>query len=296
MSEGVDVYTKFQNVTDMSKVKEAGKDFMYVKATDGMSTRPTNGYGPAGRAAGIATGAYGYAEPGDPVAQADLLMAQADANGLTDLGQALDLEAPFVPGKTATDFAIAYLSRIASRGRLPVFYANDSMMTYTLPAVRAAVPSVWPWIARYGAAPVNAWKTWQKSSSGSVAGIMASAVDLNTGTIPYQIHAVDPPASGTLEDDIMANQFPANDDTPQYIPCNGRTALFVAIGFGQVVDGHLWFIRDTGSPLGQYGEGSGEPIHIDPDRPGPVKVPNGTRYVTAQLVSKAPFAAWVPQS
>jgi GH25 family lysozyme M1 (1,4-beta-N-acetylmuramidase) len=291
MSEGCDCYTKFQVVTDMSKVKASGHDFMYVKTTDGMTTRDTGGYGPAGRAAGIAMGAYGYGEPGDPVAQADLLMAKADADGLTDLGQALDLEAPFVPGKTATDFAIAYLGRIASRGRLPVFYANDSMMTYLLPAVRAAVPSVWPWIARYGAAPVNSWKTWQKSSSGSVPGISASAVDLNTGTIPYQIHAADPPSVGTLEDD-MQTEFPAGQDVVRYIPCNGKSALYISIGFGGVVDGALWFVRDTNAAGGSYGSGSGEPIHVDPDRPGPIAVPPGTRSITAKLTSKAAFAAW----
>ena len=185
MAEGIDVFTAYQNVTDWSKVRAAGKTFAFVKVSDGMSAKPTNGWGPAARAAGVAVGGYHYAQPGDPVAQADLLIAQAAASGCTDLGRALDVEAPFVPGQTAANFAISFLSRIRDRGFLPVLYGNDSMLSYVAPQVRAAVPQTWIWVARYGANPKTPWNTWQYSSSGSVPGIQASAVDLNTGAIPY---------------------------------------------------------------------------------------------------------------
>ncbi|MEU0797186.1 glycoside hydrolase family 25 protein [Amycolatopsis sp. NPDC005961] len=187
MAEGIDLYVKYQSVTDWSKVRAAGKTFCYVKVSDGTTAKPTNGWGPAGRAAGLAMGAYHYAQPGDPVAQADLLIAQASANSLTDLGPALDLEAPFVPGVTAANFAIAFLRRIRDRGFLPVLYGSDSMLSYVAPQVRAAVPETWIWVARYGANPKTPWKTWQYSSSGSVPGVTASAVDLNTGSIPFNL-------------------------------------------------------------------------------------------------------------
>src|SRR6184192_265488 len=107
MASGIDVYNKYQNVTDWAAVRGAGYTFCYVKVSDGLTARSTSGYGPGGRAGGLAMGAYHYAQPGDPVAQAELLISQATASGCTDLGPALDLEDPFVPGATAANFAIA---------------------------------------------------------------------------------------------------------------------------------------------------------------------------------------------
>jgi hypothetical protein len=101
-----------------------------------------------------------------------------------DLSPALDLENPFVPGNAAAQFAIAWLGRAASVGQLPVFYANDSMMSYLLATVRNSVPGVWPWIARYGAPPKNQYRTWQFSSTRQVPGVVASGVDENTGEAP----------------------------------------------------------------------------------------------------------------
>jgi lysozyme len=207
MSDGFDAYTKFQTITDWAAVRRAGKTFAYFKGTDGMSTRDTADWPARASAAGIACGLYGYAQPGSAVDQYNLLLRTAMNRNAVILSPALDLEDPFVPGNTATQFAIAWLRRAAEVGQIPVFYANDSMMSYLLPTVRAAVPSVWPWIARYGAAPKNAYRTWQHSSSGQVPGIVASGVDLNTGDAPVVVSApapvVTPPAEQTLEVEIM---------------------------------------------------------------------------------------------
>jgi lysozyme len=218
MTDGVDLYTKYQTVTDWNAVRAAGKEFAYFKGTDGNTTRDTADWPAKARAAGLAVGLYGYAQPGVASDQYDLLLRTARARGAVDLAPALDLEDPFVPGNSAVQFAIAWLRRAVDSGQLPVYYANDSMMTYTLPAIRAAVPSVWPWIARYGAAPKNAYRTWQHSSTGRVPGITASGVDLNTGEVPRAgggTPVTPPPVSGdTTEDELMDRiTYPASKDT-----------------------------------------------------------------------------------
>src|SRR6187399_1804991 len=101
MPDGIDIYTKYQDVHDWRAVRGAGIEFAYVKVSDGDEDRPDNGYGPAGRAAGLAMGAYHYGQPGDPVAQADRLIHRAAAAQLLDLAPALDLEDPFAPGQRA---------------------------------------------------------------------------------------------------------------------------------------------------------------------------------------------------
>jgi hypothetical protein len=56
-------------------------------------------YVAAGKSVGIAMGGYHYAQPGDPVPQVNRLVDRCGAYGALDLAPALDLEAPFVPGR-----------------------------------------------------------------------------------------------------------------------------------------------------------------------------------------------------
>jgi GH25 family lysozyme M1 (1,4-beta-N-acetylmuramidase) len=310
MSEGIDVYTKIQTSVDFIRVKGAGRDFCFVKVSDGMTMRETKGYGAAGRLAGVAMGAYHYGQPGDPIAQANLLLTQADRLNLGDLGRALDLEAPFVPGATATDFAIRFLRRIRDAGRLPVFYANDSLMGYTLPAVRAAVPEVWPWIARYGAVPKNPYRTWQYSSSGQLPGIPGTYVDLNKGEIPYDRSAITPsgqPAAFREDDFVLApatcpprpldaNGVPTialSGDNYVSVPCNGFTSLYIATGFGRKVKviSAVGIKDNNGKGTPEYTR-IGDAVDINPDQPGPIAVGSGTRVVQLRYQADHDFQVW----
>lgn len=189
MSDGVDLYTKYQTVTSWPAVRGSGRSFAYLKGTDGMTTRDTANWPATGKAAGVAIGLYGYAQPGNARDQYDLLYRTSRNRNAADLSPALDQEDPFVPGNAAVQFAVAWLLRAVEVDEIPVYYANDSFMSYCLPAIRAAVPSVWPWIARYGSRPKNAYRTWQHSSTGSVPGIVAGGVDLNTGDTPIRTGA-----------------------------------------------------------------------------------------------------------
>jgi GH25 family lysozyme M1 (1,4-beta-N-acetylmuramidase) len=234
MADGIDVYVKYQNVRDWNAVRASGKTFAYFKGTDGMTTRDTANWPAAAKAAGIACGLYGYAQPGSAADQYDLLRRTAQQRGAHDLSPALDLEDPFVPGNAAAQFAIAWLRRAEAAGEIPVFYANDSMMSYILPTVRNAVSGVWPWIARYGARPKNSFRTWQHSSSGVVPGITASGVDLNTGDAP-----------------VIAGPGPAPSPTPVPTPTPGgrlTVAQMEEAMFDPVIYGPTPIVKDGGGP------------------------------------------------
>lgn len=184
MSFGIDVYRAYQDVRDWRAVRSAGVEFCYVKVSDGTAHRSTGNYFADAKAQGIKVGGYHYAEPGNAVAQANLLVDIVETLGATDLAPALDLESPFVPGATARNFAVAFVRQVKARGHRPCLYASDSMMSSIRAAVLAAVPECIIWVARYGANPVNPYHVWQYSQSGRIPGISASGVDLDTGSIP----------------------------------------------------------------------------------------------------------------
>lgn len=284
MANGIDVYVAYQNVRDWSAVKRAGYDFCYVKAGDGVSTRATNGYGPRGRAAGLAMGAYWYAQPGDPVRQANLLCDRALSEGLGDLAPALDIESPFVPGTAATNFAVAFCRQVAARGFRPALYANNSMMNAVLGPVLNAVPNTIVWVARYGANPTVRYDVWQWSDKGSVPGIQASAVDLNRGDIPYNLVAAPGPAPAPtpaptnnllLLEESMIRLDPGTNLNVT-IPVAGRYPnLWISNGYGAKIQIHqITPKRRTDDVRGNYGERGwqekpGQPWPWDADKPGP---------------------------
>lgn len=209
--EGIDIYSRFQTVTNARSVRGSGRQFCYVKLSDGMTTRSDSGYCASLRGAGLAVGAYHYAQPGDPIAQANLLVNRAAACGATGLAPCLDLESPFTPNRTAINFAVAFVRQVRARGHRPCLYANNSMMRTVRSAVLAAVPETIIWVARYGASPSVPYAVWQYSQSGRVPGISAGSVDLDRGVVPYNVAnlaaapAVE--AEGFLETMSFASKF-----------------------------------------------------------------------------------------
>lgn len=182
MAEGVDLYGLYNKVTDWPAVRAAGIEYAWVKLSDGNTNREDYGYVSAGHGVGIAMGGYHYAQPGDPVTQANRLIDRCEAYGALDLAPALDLEAPFVPGAAAVDFAVRFLQQINRRGHRPCLYANNSMLNGVLASVRAAVPGLKVWGARYGANLTVPHDVHQYTSTGRVPGITGD-VDRNRGAI-----------------------------------------------------------------------------------------------------------------
>lgn len=273
MAKGIDVYTAYQTVTNWAAVRAAGYEFAYVKVSDGTTTRATNNYGPAGHAAGVKMGAYHYAQPGDPVAQANLLCDRATSQWLTDLAPALDLEAPFVPGAAAQAFAIAFLRQVKARGFRPCLYGNNAMLTGVLAGVRAAVPDVVVWAARYGADPTVSHDVHQWSQTGSVPGIAASGVDLNEGTVP--LNTVTTPVPDQEDENMSEDRGEAvpTDGTAWgvlHVPVNGNRYLRVASSYNNAVliDG-ISVIGDTPGTSGRDVEAIQAGGSVAADRPGP---------------------------
>jgi GH25 family lysozyme M1 (1,4-beta-N-acetylmuramidase) len=146
---GVDIY-RYQTVTDFNALAR-NVGFAWVKLTDGngpavvRGDRQVNGC----RAAGIPTGGYHYAQPGDPIRQADVFLGELRRLNALDIAPALDLEAPFTPNNVARNFGIAFCQRIAARGHRPAAYMSASMAGVIRPD-QWGIPGLVIWIAAYG--------------------------------------------------------------------------------------------------------------------------------------------------
>lgn len=84
-----------------------------------------------------------------------------------------------------TDCAIAFLSKVAGLGYIPVIYTNEDYLKnyFDMDAIVSAVGTVYIWYARYGISSLPADRTdladiWQYTSSGSIAGV-SGKVDIN---------------------------------------------------------------------------------------------------------------------
>lgn len=183
MAVGVDVHCYYQRGINWSQV--SGVNYVWVKVSDGGGayTKTVNGvtYRPdtmiqGAKSRGIPAGGYHFAQPGDPRAQADVLIREVERLGATGLLPALDIEDPFPVGQ-ARAFGEAFCNRIRERGYRPVVYTGDAYAATIRPADWASQPVLW--IARYGAKPKNTrYDVHQYSSSGSLPG-SAGAVDFN---------------------------------------------------------------------------------------------------------------------
>lgn len=221
MSRGIDIHPYYQrSVSNWAAVKKA-VSWVYVKASDGNSayTKTVDGvtYRPdahvrGAKGAGLPVGAYHYAQFGDPVRQANVLIAEHHRLATT-LPPMLDLEAPFEPNALAKDFAIRFLRRLATAGFRPVVYMSSAFAKILRPD-RWEIPGLIIWIASYsvndgrqhaltGGYPGRV-DIHQFTSKGRVAGI-AGDVDLNESEITLGSAPVSPakPAPVKSEEDEL---------------------------------------------------------------------------------------------
>lgn len=160
MARGIDIHPYYQrNITSWSAIKNtADIDWVYVKASDGgrAYTFQEKGSGDVYRpdtqvrgakGVGLPVGVYHYAQFGDAVGQANVLLAEHRRLGAS-LPPMLDLEAPFEPNATAKDFGIRFCRRIREFHR-PVVYMSASMADALRPD-QWDIPGLLIWIAAYG--------------------------------------------------------------------------------------------------------------------------------------------------
>ncbi|WP_170312824.1 glycoside hydrolase family 25 protein [Prescottella subtropica] len=176
---------------DWFQVRASGHEFGMVKATEGLSY--TNPYfaqdSLAMRVAGVARGAYHYADPAaSPEAQAAFFAANALAvNQIGGLPPVLDLESTGgLSAPQLIDWTHRYLNAVQGlTGRTPIIYTYPNFWR-TAMANTTEFTNYPLWIADYngGNAPgplPGGWKNWafwQYTDSGRIPGVNAN-IDLN---------------------------------------------------------------------------------------------------------------------
>ncbi|MEV6905156.1 glycoside hydrolase family 25 protein [Amycolatopsis sp. NPDC051372] len=208
MALGIDIYRKFQTVTNWPAVKQDGVTFVYVKLSDGGGM-PAGGRGDAevrgAKSVGIPVGGYHFVQASPaPEAQADILLGEVRRLGADGCAPMLDLEdnpagskLPNIPDSQKRAFAVRFLNRVAAAGFRPGVYLNNALAKKLRPDTWG-VPGLVIWIARYGAKPDAAagrYDIHQYSSSGSIPGISAGGVDLDESYTSNHLTA-------TVEDDM----------------------------------------------------------------------------------------------
>ena len=194
--DGIDV-SYHQGTIDWQQVAAAGKRFAFVRASAGTLTADAEyAANRAGaRAAGIAVGAYHYANPdsapNDASNEAGWFLSNATiASG--DLIPELDFEASNGLDPAAlTAWAQTWLSQVsAATGVRPIIYTNPNFWSTSMADTDWFARNGYTvlWIAHWTTAPAPTipagnwggvgWTFWQHSSSGTVPGI-GGPVDLD---------------------------------------------------------------------------------------------------------------------
>lgn len=209
--EGIDV-SHFQGAINWAAEKAQGRMFGVASVGDGLYQDPTFATNwSAMKAAGVIRGAYQYFEPaGDPIAQADILIAKVGKLGDGDLPATVDVEA--TGGQSAATIATKvgqWLARVeAGTGKKPMIYTGPYFWQSNV--VSAAYGAYPLWIADYGVsrpqvpAGWSTFKIWQYSDSGGTLD-----VDRFEGTLAElqafaSSAAPTAPPKGTLDDAACA--------------------------------------------------------------------------------------------
>ena len=201
---GLDLYDRYQDVTDWRLVRGAGVRFVVIKATDGAgrAIAPADALVAGARKVGIPAGLYHYAQlTPTPEAQAAVLAGEMRRLGPIQLPPALDLEGDFHPKGTdsalvraqkvarATDFGRRFLLTLGAAGFGRVMlYANTSFLAQLRPETWG-IPGLLIWAADYGpndgqrhpdlspyTGPVA---VHQYTDRGTIPGVVSGGVDLN---------------------------------------------------------------------------------------------------------------------
>ena len=190
-ADGVDV-SHWQGSVSWSKVKAAGMQFAFMKATESTTYTDTqlatNWAGT--QAVGLYRGAYHFARPstsaGSAAKQAAYFVSKVGSfQNPGTLPPVLDLEAS--GGLSVTSlrtWTATWLSEVERlTGRVPMIYVSPAFWEHYL-GNSTAFTRYPLWIAHYGVTTPRVpggwptWTFWQRTSSGSVSGISGN-VDMN---------------------------------------------------------------------------------------------------------------------
>ncbi|MEK6916500.1 MAG: GH25 family lysozyme, partial [Nanoarchaeota archaeon] len=185
--EGIDI-SHWQGTINWPQVKQAGKQFVFIKATEGTNFLDDKFYVNIKEAkdAGLLVGAYHFARPdantgANGARQEARYFAQIVNNFLKEgegyLRPVLDLERS---GSGLTEWVHSFMEEFKSQtGVEPILYTNPNYLNNILDS---SVDKYGLWVANYGVLqPTIAknWDFWQYSDSGTVPGINNQDVDLD---------------------------------------------------------------------------------------------------------------------
>ena len=188
-ADGIDV-SHWQGTINWSKVKAAGMQFAFMKATESTTYTDTQlATNWAGvQAVGMYRGAYHFARPkvGTAPAQAKYFVSKVGSfQGAGTLPPVLDLEASGGLGVTdLRNWTATWLQTVEQlTGRTPIIYVSPAFWEHYL-GNSTAFTRYPLWIAHYGVSTPRVpggwptWTFWQRTSSGTVSGISGN-VDMN---------------------------------------------------------------------------------------------------------------------
>lgn len=169
---------------DFDSLRQAGVDFVFLKASEGISFRDPvflNNY-TAARSAGLKIGAYHFFRfDCDGRRQAANLLQCLDGLAI-DLPVAIDVEEWGNPAEVSTETIVARLQAMAdhlsANGHTPVFYTNRNGH---IRFIRDNFDDSQIWICSFTDPPLphGRWLFWQHSHRGRIPGVKGN-VDLNT--------------------------------------------------------------------------------------------------------------------
>ena len=184
--KGIDVST-YQGTIDWSAVKTAGKQFAFIRVSDGTGTIDSQfaANWAKARTHGILRGPYQFFRASeDPTAQANLLISKVGTLEGDDIPPTLDVE--LMDGQTAATVlsrARTWVAAIqAHYGRKPLVYCSPGFWNGLGAGGWDARATLW--VAHWGVSSPQVpgswsdWTFWQYSDAGSVSGI-SGAVDVD---------------------------------------------------------------------------------------------------------------------
>lgn len=260
---GIDLYARYNLVTDWHAVYASGVREVFVKLSDGAGPAAVrgDGYVAAARAVGMKVGGYHYMQPSpSPEAQADVFVAELRRLKALDIAPALDLEAAAIPTGVRVAWAQRFLKRVqADLNVVRVMLYSPRSWLDTLRPDTWGMTGLVTWDAEYGpndgrehpGAYTGHVTVHQYTSSGHLPGI-SGLVDLDD--VLGDITATSAPAPATpvtREGDDMAvvtGEWPAGQGQRHGLICPVGTVsqltaqAWVSLAVDQTAtSGHLWF-------------------------------------------------------
>lgn len=159
MTYGIDIYDRYQDITNKLALRDSPYDFAYIKGTDGGggANVPPDVFVHEIHSIGLPVGLYHYAQLSpSPEQQARVLAEAIRRTGARGLPPALDLEDPHPMTFVSRAFAEKHLLELVRLGfTTVVLYANTSMLNAIRAwelhdVIRKAGGELLIWAANYG--------------------------------------------------------------------------------------------------------------------------------------------------